>query len=360
MKTALLTSPNKLMIVLLMSLSGFACQKEVARSADDMPVQISSVSVSQSRVTLLQGNAANPALTVNWQTNTNTATCSKAGNYTLEMALDGSNFDDRLEINTTDTKVNFNTGDLNKQLSKLIPPGTSAKIAIRVRANTNNQNNAQVYSDAAAVVVTTYQEFTEYPYPQYLKIPGNYENWVLPTAPQIVSEKNDGEYEGYIQFTNAYPQFLMVKGTQWTTLNTYQYIGNNKFGFNGSMFSIFGGAGIYLLKASINTNTWSYTKINSWTLSGSAVLGGKTNPELTYDSESQTWSLITTLQNGNFRILANNDDKNSLGQKTVNGYMVPSSDGSNFVIEKAGTYLIRLSLLQAGNYSCSVVKQVNQ
>ena len=113
-------------------------------------------------------------------------------------------------------------------------------------------------------------------------------------------------------------------------------------------------------KASTNSNTWSYTKINSWTLHGAAAKDAQTDPELTYDSESQTWSIIANLQKGDFRIRANNDDKNSLGQKTVNGYMVPASEGSNFVIEKAGTYLIRLSLLQAGNYSCNVVKQVNQ
>ncbi len=345
------------MIVLLISLSGFACQKEVTMHPDEMPIQISGVSLSQSRVTLLQGNEGNPALTVDWQTNA--AACGKACTYIVEMALDGTNFDDKLEITTMNTRIDFSTGDLNKQLSKLIPAGTTAKVAIRVKVFPNAQNNAQVYSDPVGVAVTTYQEYHEYPYPQYMKIPGNYENWILPTAPQIVSEKNDGEYEGYIQFTNAYPQFLMVKGTQWTTLNTYQYIGNNKFGFNGSMFSIFGGAGVYFLKASTNTNTWSYTKINNWTVHGSAAAGTNADPELIYDNETKSWSATVSLQKGTFRIRANNDDKNSLGQKTVNGYRVPASDGSNFVIDKPGAYLIRLSLLQAGNYSCSVVKTVN-
>ncbi len=358
MKTALLTSPNKLMIVVLISLSGFACQKEVVRSADDTQIQINTVSLSESRVKLLQGNAGYPALTVNWQTNA--TACGKAGNYIIEMALDGSNFEDKLEITTTGTRVDFNTDELNRQLCKLIPPGTTAKIALRVKACSSQQNNAQVYSEPVGVWVTTYQEFHEYTYPQFMKIPGNYENWILPAAPQIVSEKNDGEYEGFIQFSNAYPQFLMVKGTQWTTLNTFEYIGNNKFGFNGSIFSIFGGAGVYLMKASTNTNTWSYTKINNWTLNGSAVPGDKSDPELIFDSETQTWSATTVLQKGEFRIRANKDDKNSLGQKTVNGYMVPATDGSNFMIEKPGKYLIRLALLQAGNYSCSVVKQVNQ
>lgn len=357
MKAALLTSPNKLMIVLLISLSAVACQKEVARSANDTPIQISSISLSASRVTLLQGNAGHPALTVNWQTSG--TTCDKTGNYTVEMALDGSDFEDKLEMATTNTRVNFNTDELNRQLCKLIPPGTTGKIALRIKICSSQQNNAQVYSDPVGVWVTTYQEYNEYQYPQYMKVPGNYENWILPTAPQIVSQKNDGEYEGYIQFSNAYPQFLMVKGTQWTTLNTYQYIGNNKFGFNGSIFSIFGGAGVYLLKASTNTNTWSYTKINKWAVNGSAA-NSNTNTELNYDAETQTWSATVSLQKGEFRIRANNDDKMSMGQKIVNGYQVPAGDGNNFVVAKAGTYFIRLSLLQAGNYSCSVVKEVNQ
>ena len=345
------------MIALLISLSGFACQKEVARSSDDTPMQISSLSVSESRVTLLQGNAGHMALTLNWQTNA--ATCGKMGDYTVEMALDGSNFEDKLEINTIDTKMNFSTDELNKQLSKLIPAGTTGKVAMRVRTCASRQNSTQVYSEPVGVWVTTYLDYHEYPYPQYMKIPGNYEDWILPTAPNIVSENNDGEYEGYIQFSNAYPQFLMVKGTQWSTLNTYQYIGNNKFGFKGSMFSIFGGAGIYLLKASTNTNTWSYAKINNWSLHGTAAAGANTDPGLIYDNETQTWSITTSLQKGEFRIRANNDDKNSLGQKIVKGYRVPACDGSNFVIDKPGTYYIRLALLQAGNYSCSVVRQVN-
>lgn len=358
MKTTLLTSPFKLMIVIFISFNGLACQKEVIRSVDDAPVQVTNLSLSESRITLLQGNAGTTALSVKWQTNA--PACGKIANYTVEMALDGSGFEDKLEISTTDTKLDFHTDELNKELSKIIPPGTSGKIDVRVRACSSQQNTTQVYSEPVALWVTTYQEYREYLYPQYIKIPGNYENWIVSTAPQIVSEKNDGEYEGYLQFPNDYIQFLMVKGMAWTLLNTYDYIGKNKFGFNGTMFSIYGGAGIYLLKASTNTNTWSYTKINNWTLHGTAVASSQSDPELKFDNESKTWSLITTLQKGDFRIRANNDDNNSMGQKMVNGYMVPGSDGKNFVIDKTGIYLIRLSLLQAGNYSCSLVKQVNQ
>lgn len=357
MRSVFFTSVKQLLILGFLPVLFFACKKEVAESVTDVPVQFNGFSLSTSRVTLLQGNASHTALSVNWQTNA--AAYGKANNYTIEIAVDGSNFEDKVEISTMNTQLDFSTDELNKQLSKLITPGTTAKLAMRVKACPNRQNAAQVYSDAAAVWVTTYQDYHEYEYPQYIKIPGNYENWILPTAPKIVSEKNNGEYEGYIQFTNAYPQFLMVKGTQWTTLNTYQYIGNNKFGFNGSMFSIFGGAGVYLLKASTNTNTWSYTKINKWAVYGSAT-NSNTNAELNYDAETQTWSATVSLQKGEFRIRANNEDKMSMGQKIVNGYQVPAGDGNNFVIDKAGTYFIRLSLLQAGNYSCSVVKQVNQ
>ena len=228
MKTTLLTSPNKLMIVSLLSLLGIGCKKEVPMLAEETPIQISSLNLSQSRINLLQGNATNNALSVNWQVKP--CNCGKLNTYTVEMALDGSNFEDKLEIPVSDTKINFTTEELNRQLTKFIPAGLSVKVAIRVRTNQTHANREAVYSDPAAVWVSTYQEFHEYTYPQYLKIPGNYETWILPTAPQIVSEKNDGEYEGYIHFTNAYPQFLMVKGTQWSTLNTYQYIGNNKFG----------------------------------------------------------------------------------------------------------------------------------
>lgn len=357
MRTRLLYPVLKLWPAFIIFVLAVGCRKEAFGPSENSPARITDFTVTQSRLTLLQGNTGHPALTLNWQVQGQ----DKLNTYTIEVDQDGNGFEDKLEIGTTDqSRLDLTVDELNRQICKLIPPGTSAKIAIRVRANPNHSAAAPVYSDAAAVWISTYQEYREYNYPQYMKIPGNYQSWVLSCAPQIVSENNNGEYEGYVRFTNAYPQFLMVKGNQWTQQNTFEYIGSNKFGFGGSVFSIFGGPGIYLLKASTQTNTWSYKKINNWALHGNAVAAGNTDPQMTFDNATQTWSVTASLQKGEFRILANNDEANSLGQKIVNGYMVPAASGNNFVIEKAGTFFIKLGLLSAGNYSCSVVRVVNQ
>ena len=152
----------------------------------------------------------------------------------------------------------------------------------------------------------------------------------------------------------------MVKGSQWETKNTYTNIGDNKFGFGGSMLSIFGGAGVYLFRASTNTNKWSYTKINSWGLKGTAVSAiNGADPEMTGEAASVSWSITTNLVKGSFRFRANNNNAISFGHKNCDDPGVPSYEGDDIVITSPGNYTIKLQLLLAGNYLYSIQKNNN-
>lgn len=357
-----LPKAGKFLLVMMVSLFLFSCQKEMVAPETTInntpaftPVAASNFHLSESKITLLQGNDKIKAINLSWD-----VTGSNAGGmFTVEAALKGNNFADFIEIGSTDQlTISPVVKDLNRQLCQLIPAGGTEMVELRVRAS--NGKTATTYSNPVALQVTTYQHYTEYQAPQYIHVPGNFQSWDMTDAPTLVTTENNGEYDGYVNFTNAYPQFLLVKGTQWTTVNTYTYIGGSKFGFGGGVFSIFGGAGIYRMTASTNTNTFSYTKINTWGVHGTAVsANGNADPEMTYHAATNTWVMNIELAKGDFRIRANNTDAISLGKTMVDGYLVPDYKGTNFTVDKPGNYTITLNLKQAGNYTCSVVKTIN-
>jgi hypothetical protein len=139
-------------------------------------------------------------------------------------------------------------------------------------------------------------------------------------------------------------------------VTTYSYIGADKFGFGGSVLSVFGGSGVYLFRANFNTHQWSYTKIKHWGIAGTAVPAANAEPVMNAGENSQVWSVTTDLVKGNFRIRANNNNAISFGQKTTDETGVPSYNGENIVIKQAGTYTIKLELQVSGNYAYSISK----
>jgi hypothetical protein len=242
-------------------------------------------------------------------------------------------------------------------MCRLLPPGYSGKIDLRVKAVLPGANSVPEYSLPVALDVTTYQHFITYQYPDFFRIPGNYQGWDPGIAPMIVSQQHDGQYEGFINFTNQYPQFLLVKGNTWNANNTYYNIGSNKFGFNGSILSIFGGKGNYLFRANTNTNTFAYTKINSWDVHGSAVADSANQSTLLSDDETiLSWTINIQLGKGNFRLRANSNSQVSLGQGANTEFLTPDINGPDFVIDKPGNYTIQLNLASAGNYMCSILR----
>lgn len=340
-----------------------ACQKGVETPVNMAAAPVAATSASfiggfrvvEPKVIMNQGNEEKTGISFSW----NRTATDNLRDYTIEAAAEGTYFEAPVELGTTNGgQVSFLVKDLNRKMCKLMPAGTTGKVELRVKAYPVYGKNTAVYSDAVALNVTTYLHYTEYTYPRYMKMPGNYQNWDLATAPQLVSVNNDGEYEGYVSFDKNYPQFMFVKGTQWETTNTFTHIGNNKFGFGGGVLAVFGGAGTYLVKASTNTNTWSYTKINNWGIHGTAVAANTgTDPVMSYDEASKAYVMGVNLQAGTFRFRANNNNAVTLGKEIKGGYEVPVAGGADFTVATAGYYNIYLKVDLAGNYACTVAKQ---
>ncbi len=356
MKT-LTTLLKKMMLAGLVPMFFLACQKEVAErnAAPAEKLVVTDLHMSESKLTLLQGNAVCRAITMNWVSNA-TVTANRV-QYTIEAAIDGIGFEEKIELATTDApSIQFKVSELNKMLSRLVLPGTTAMINVRVRAEAASRTMEPVYTESVALQVTTYLDYVEYSYPKFIKVPGNYQGWNLTTAPQIVATA-EGEYEGFLNFTTPYSQFLLVKGTQWSPANTYTNIGDSKFGFGGDILGVTEGAGTYLVKASTNTNKWNCVKINTWGIHGTAVPAtGNADPVMSYDDVNKVYAIVLNLQKGTFRFRANNKEGVSMGYSMNNGYKVPNANGEAFTIEHAGVYELKLDLKLAGNYACTVVK----
>lgn len=343
-----------------------ACQKQVESPDAIVPhteIKVGETSIADFRasvqaVVLQQSSSENNAISFSWT--------PLPGNnplrYTIEAGAVQSHFSEPIELGSSSyATIGFLVKELNQKMSRLVPTGKSTKVEIRVKAtDLYGDHDVLVYSEALSLDITTYQPITEYAYPQYIKLPGNYQEWELSNAPQIVSVKNDGEYEGYINFTRQNPQFMFVKGCKWEITNTFTNLGANKFGFGGTLFSLTGNAGSYFVKASTNKNTWNCTRINKWGIHGTAVTcAGETDPVMTYDAASGKYMITLALQAGEFRFRANDDDALTLGKEIKNGYDTPSAIGKNFTVTTPGYYTIYLNLCSAGNYGCALIKEFN-
>ena len=346
------------LLLLIMGIYLTNCQKNLTypsqqKNSTVSDLQIEDFNLSVSSMMLYQDNDNTPALSCNWHvTNDIPGTI-----YSVEAASYGTNFTNPVALISTETNnASILVKNANQVFCMLVPAGQTDMIELRLKAT--SENNSIIYSKPQALKVGTYENFIEYKIPQYMHVPGNYQSWDIMDAPHIVTRNNDGEFEGYINFSNTFPQFLLLKDTSWTPVNTYTNIGAGKFGFNGKMFTLSSGAGIYLLRANTNTNNWNTTKINCFGLSGTAVDPvNNADPKMVFDSAGKTWSITTTLQKGSFRIRANNSDTVSFGQSMISGYKVPDYNGSDFVVEQPGIYTVVLNLHFAGDYFCSLIRR---
>jgi hypothetical protein len=352
---------TNMLIVISLSVVLFSCQKEASLPRQEQPVAAKATTANQSplleastrNLQLLQVNAEKTAISLNW--GSFQVGSEETQDYRIEAAMAGSRFTDWVELGATNQSfINFTAKDFNKQIRKLFVTGFAEDVILRVKYN--RVNAAPMYTSGTQMQVTTYQPTIEYDDANVFRVPGNFQNWKVDSAQKIISPKNDGEYEGYINFTNPNSQFLMVKADRsWKVLATYYYIGANKFGFGGNMFSVSGGAGIYKLNASTDTRVWSCTKINSWNVLGTAVTPeGNTDVEMLFNASNNTWEITGSFRKGSFIFRANKNNEIVFGHNATGETGVPNYNGSKIEINAAGNYTIRLSLLSAGNYSYGV------
>jgi hypothetical protein len=282
--------------------------------------------------------------------------------------LSGTLFEDPIElISTQENRVTLSVGFLNEQICKIIYGNNTGMVEFRVKAHRPYFKEAPQYYQPVALRVSTYQLYTAFDKDNFFRIPGNYQNWTIATAPKIVREQNDGLYEGYINFASplvdfqkSYPQVVMVKGDKCVATNVYNDLGNGIYGAYGSVMRIKEGAGIYLFRANENNQSWGAIKIKGFGLVGTAIANTRnlkdTDLDMVANQEELSWHITTNLLKGSFRFRANDNDDISFGYDTQDIAGKPSYQGKDILINKDGNYTIRLVLKLAGNYAFSIQK----
>lgn len=282
--------------------------------------------------------------------------------YTIQLCKGGTNF---AAASTTEINVGalltrtFTIGDFNAKMLDIIPYGSAQAVQARVKADVGS-GVAPAYSNVIAMTVTAYRDIINYSFPNALWVAGNYQGWDPGTAPKIVDKTASGttgsNYEGYINFNNASPEFKMVKGNNWGA-GDFGSAGAGVLGNGGPNLTLSNGAGVYLVRANTQNMTWSNTKITTWGIIGSATPGGwGASTAMTFNVADGSWSITVNLIGGQeLKFRANNDWGINLGDDSPRDNK-PEYNGGNIPIAADGNYTITLELGIAGNYSYTVRK----
>jgi hypothetical protein len=333
-----------------------ACKKEETR-AILAPSGAVTLSATTTTLVLAQANQDNNAVSFSW---TKADFGFDAGvNYTLELCKGGTNF-----ATATSTSINMNTllaksftvKDFNAKMQDIIANGVAAQVQARIKSEVGT-NVAPVYSNVLSMTVTAYRDLVNYSFPKALFIAGNFQGWSPSTAPKIVDKFASGStgsnYDGYIYFNNASPEFKMVKGPDWSFGDFGNY-GPGILGPGGNNLTLSNGAGVYRLQANTSGLTWSATKIDTWGIIGSATPGGwGSSTAMTYDIAGNFYVITANLSVGELKFRANNDWPINFGDNApADGK--PEYGGDNIPIATAGSYTITLDIGVAGNYAYSI------
>ncbi len=339
----------------------FYCRKQVdimpATSMNHSHLPELSLRASVSSVALSSSNARNTAIRFEW--GYYGAMPAEQIYYVLEFSTQSEQFVAPVELPIGNSlAAGFSVEEFNQMACKLIEPGDAGDLIIRVKYMRKLMFDQKVlsgdeiyYSDLLKVSVSTYREQITYEKPNYLAMPGNYQAWNPLLAPRLVSKPGLQEYEGYVYFPIDYPQFMLVRGNQWSDI-TFGHIAEYMFGVKGSPMSIFGGKGIYLVRASTNTNTWQYKKVVEVSVKGSAVAGnGKESLQMWADPTNQSkWTLTLDLVAGDCWFSINQDPDLLLGNTWPAIDHIPDYQGDGIHITRAGKYTLELDLSIPGNY----------
>ena len=334
-----------------------SCEKDEVKAV--YTAGVAPVLTSSSNALILeQDNAANDAVTFNW-TKAEYG-FSAAQGFTIQMAPKGTSFGaDLAEVNVqANTSKKFTVGEFNKEMLKIVPFGQASEVEVRIKSLVTDSIPA-AYSNVLTMTITPYQDIITYAYPYALNIAGNYQDWSPGTAPQIVSLSNDGDYEGYINFDNATPEFKIVKGDNWGA-GDYGDAGGGMLSNGGNNLKLTDGAGVYRLKANTGSMTWSALKITTWGIIGSATPGdwGASTP-MTFDEATGSWVITTNLKGGaELKFRANDGWDVNFGDNKPAVDGKPDYGGDNIAIAADGNYTIRLNIGVAGNYSYTIKKNL--
>ena len=363
---------NLFIWIILMGIITTSCKKDGEMFVIREGTPLTGLSASSSELVLTEDIESDTVVTFNWEAARfgNKVPVTYALQFTLPPDTSGSNaWGEALEMKTASNALKYGViaGTLNSfLLSKELSAGTAHEVAVRVKATAVSTNTsvtspvAPLFSSPITIKVTPFSG--DILYTSFLWVPGNYQGWDPAAAPQLVSVKSDGVFEGYVNI--AAGEFKLTAQPGWEPM-AYGDGGNGNLieaNFAGGNF-LAASSGYYLLYANINTMKYSFVK-TSWGIIGDATpTGWNSDTDLVYDAASKKWSVTIDLTNtGSFKFRANDGWSLDFGIK--DGKMVYANHPvypydatvGNFSVSQSGNYTITLDLSKPGNYKYKIVK----
>lgn len=334
-----------------------SCKKDEERltvSGGDAPV----LALSSTTLNLSKDKAADTVITFSWNNYdvkwSQPDYATNITDYTIEIDSAGQNFASPYQIDMTGrTSGKYSGGDFNALLLNrlLLPAGKESALEVRLKASVS-PNSSPVYSNVVAMKVTPYLVSSIPDYPS-LFIVGSHQGWTPATAPAIRSAKNDGSYEGYVNFPDASTEFKITTARDWDH-PAYGDAGAGALSTSGGNIKQ-EGAGYYLIKFNEKTLKWSAAK-TTWALIGDATPGGwDADSPMTFDKEANVWKATYTLKAGKYKFRANGNWDMNLGTGSNTGVL--SYGGDNIELKEAGTYEVTLDLSNGAYYMYKLTKK---
>lgn len=274
--------------------------------------------------------------------------------YTIEIDSVGQNFSSPYQIDMTGkTSGKYSGADFNALLLNRLqlPAGEESSLEVRLKTSVS-VNSAPVYSNVVSLKVTPYAVSSVPEYPS-LFVVGSHQGWTPATAPAIRSAKDDGIYEGYVNFPDASTEFKITTARDWD---------HPAYGDGGAgVLSTSGGnvkqegAGYYLIKFNENTLAWSALK-TTWALIGAATPGGwDADTPLAYDAQANVWKATVALTAGEFKFRANGGWDLNYGVGSTDGVL--GNNTGNLKVAEPGTYEVTLDLSNGAYYMYKLTKK---
>ncbi|RYY58057.1 MAG: DUF5116 domain-containing protein [Chitinophagaceae bacterium] len=327
-----------------------SCKKDMDLTVMQEAV-LPGITVSAATVVLNETTAEDTVQAISW-----TAAdygFSAAVSYSVQLAKAGSSFATPKEVTLGNTRVIKYTGAELNQIALLqgIPVGSAGQIEVRVLSTLSD--SIRQYSSVVSFTVTPYLVIINYP---SLWVPGEYQGWNPATAEKISSKAGNGVYEGYVNFPSG-AVFKYTSEPDWNHI-IYGWASSTEAGPDISgLFNTTGGnlyvpsTGYYLLKGNTNDNSWSGTKINSWSMIGD-FNSWAGDAAMTYDASTKQWTgTLTAAANGVFKFRANNDWPINFGDTGTD--LSLEYNGANIPVT-AGTHNVILDISIPGNYTYKI------
>jgi hypothetical protein len=356
---------NKFLLISATAFLFYSCKKDEVQAVLTMPGSIPSFTSSVSQVVLSKTNDSVNVVTFKWQAPDYGYKSIVSYTLVFDNPTDTSGTNAwgnaiKISAAVNSTQLSLLGTDFNHILNLLgLPFGSASNLAVRLKADLNQSTGAaSVVSSLYSVLgmtVTPYKVILIYP---KLYVAGDF---LTPTWTQIdqggwilASVKNDGYYEGYVNFPNANNNFKLCTQASWNGTN---------YGWGGTATTLsgagnagncyFAGPGYCKVAADVIALTISYVK-TKWMLSGDFNSWSTSATPMTFNATTNQWTAtgISLTAGTGFKFLGDPGWATSYGVDSKGNL---SGSGGNIPVTKTGTYTITLDLSGgAGNYSFSL------